>query len=157
MRIAPGREFVMPALSSQQRPWAPDAPSEKWTAVVVLSVSVVRVTFPAWTGGKIGLERRIDHSERIFHQRSSRLADSIAHQFKESAVDYFRDRELIRDTRRTIVNAHYFALETLASVRIAHVGWIDPNVMSLDPWNQKSLVGDGPVFDVRFEKVGVLL
>src|SRR5258705_10451423 len=156
MRIAPGREFVMSALSSQQRPRAPDAPSEKWTAVVVLSVSVVRVTFPAWTGGKIGLERRIDYSERIFHQRCSRLADSIAHQFKESAVDYFRDRELIRDTRRTIVNAHNFALETLGSVGVADIGRIDPHVVALDPRKQKALIGDRPVFDVRFEKVGVL-
>src|SRR6266404_4230342 len=119
MWIAPGREFVMSALSRQQRPRTPDAPSEKRTAVVVLTVSVVRIAFPAWTRGKIGLERRVDHSERIFHQRSARFANSVAHQFKESAVHDFRDRELIRDAHRTIVNAHNFAVEILASVGIA--------------------------------------
>ena len=113
-----GTEFVVSAFSGQQRPRAPDAPSEEWTAIVTLSVSIVRITFPAWARGKIGLERRIDHSERIFHQRSARFANSIAHQFKESAVHDFRDRELVRSAGRAIVDAHNFALETLASVRL---------------------------------------
>src|SRR5712675_3379937 len=114
MRIAPGREFVVSALSSQQRPWPPDAPSEERTAVVALSVPIVCITFPAWTRGKVGLERRVDHPERIFHQRSAGFANSIAHQFKESAVDDLRARELIRGAGRTIGDAHNFAFELFA-------------------------------------------
>src|SRR5260370_33461567 len=147
MRIGPGREFVMSPLSCKKRPRVPDAPSEERTAVVVLSISIVRVTSPAWTRGKIGFERRVDHSERIFHQRSARSANSIAHQFQESTVHDFRDREQIRSPRRTVVDAHHFSLETLASVRASAFGRVDPYVVALDPRNQEALVGDGPVFD----------
>ena len=94
----------MAALASEQRPRAADAPSDEGAAVVALAVAVVVVTTPAGTGGKIGLEDGVDHAQRILDQRIAALADAVADQFKETAIDDLARREVALRTGRAVAN-----------------------------------------------------
>src|SRR5271156_6573205 len=147
----------MPALSRQQRPRTPAPPSDEGTAVVALSVAVVGVAAPAWTGGEFGLEDGVDDAQRILHQRIPGLADSVTDQFEKSAVNDLGGREIGLRARWTIANRHELARKAFVGVGVADVDGIDADVVALDARDQEAVVGDGPVFDVSFEEVGVLL
>src|ERR1700722_16004487 len=147
----------MPALSSQQRPRTSSAPSDKRPAVVALSVTVVGVAAPARTGGEVGLEHGVDDVQRILHQRVAGLANAVTYQLEKSAVNDFRHRKLILSAGRTIANRHELARDAFVAVGIADVDGIDADVVALDAGDEEAVVGDGPVFDVSLEEVGVLL
>ena len=84
--IAPRRQLVMPALPSKQRPGVPVSPALVWPAIVPLPIAVMVVPSPAGTEGRIHLEHRVHHAERILDQGIARLADAVADQFKEPRI-----------------------------------------------------------------------
>lgn len=61
--IAAGGEFIVAALACEQWPGTPHAPANVGSAVVTLSITVMRISFPARAGGKHRLERGVYHAQ----------------------------------------------------------------------------------------------
>ena len=75
----PGRQFVMAALTGQDRPAASDARAVESAAVLFLSIAIVIVAAPARTLRQIVLENVIHDSDGVPHERIVRCADAQSH------------------------------------------------------------------------------
>ena len=62
------------------------SPALVWPAILSLPIAVMVVSSPARTEGRIHLEHRVHHAERILDQGIARLADAVADQFEEPRI-----------------------------------------------------------------------
>src|SRR5947209_7861112 len=88
-RVAPGDQFVVPALAGQQWPAAPAASAVIRAAVVMLAVTVAIVAMPHWPRRRYGLEKRIGDADRIEDQRIVGTAKTKAHKLQEFGANQF--------------------------------------------------------------------
>jgi hypothetical protein len=77
----------MPALAGQQRPASPAPGSVIGASVIVLAIAVAVVAVPDRTTGRIGLEQRVGHPERIEDQRIVCAAQAETDELEELGAD----------------------------------------------------------------------
>ena len=87
----------MPALPGEHRPGVPVSPALVGPAIFPLPIAVMVVPSPAGTEGRVHLEYRVHHAERILDQGIPRLADAVADQFQEPRIHNLLGRK--RDGR----------------------------------------------------------
>src|SRR5688500_6297527 len=85
--IATGREFVMAAFAGEDWPAATDARAAEGAAVVFLAVTIVIVSAPAWTLGKVVLDDAIEDFDGGAHDGIIRTANAVTHEMEKIAAD----------------------------------------------------------------------
>src|SRR5262245_63730480 len=89
--IMPGGEFVVCALTREERPRSADTPSSIRRSVGPLTVSIVVVPIPTWPRRHVDLQHGIDHLQRIDDYRIMRIPNSVPNELEEACIDDLLD------------------------------------------------------------------
>ena len=101
------RQFIVRALTRQERPGTALTPAQKRSAVVPLSVAVVVVSSPAGTHGSFHLEGVIDDFQRIDNHRIVRSPDPVPHQLQKACIHYITRFEVGLSPGTAVVDADF--------------------------------------------------
>jgi hypothetical protein len=150
--IMPGRQFVMAALSGQNRPGSSDARPVKRASVLFLSIAVVIVAAPGRTLRQIVFENVIHDRDGIPHERIVRRADAQPHQMKKIAADHVPGRA----ETAAVGDAEHCGIGVGVRIGRALVRGIDANVVTRETLHQFTGRGDSPFFNMRSQPVRIL-
>src|ERR1051325_5402300 len=153
--VSSGGDFVMTTLASQQRPRTSLAPTVITGAIFSLPEAVVVVATPRWTMRRVDLDDGIDNAQRILNDWIVCAANSVSHQFQKTGVDDLFRRKLNARAGRPIRQCQGAAIWIFIRA-IDRAGRIHAHVMTSDAWHESAFGRDGPPFDVRFKKVGII-
>src|SRR5262249_30885360 len=118
---------------------------------------VVVVSAPAGSEGRVDLERRVHHAERILHDRLSRLHDSISDELEESRVDDGLGGEIRAFAGRAVPDGEEAAVRVLVGLGVVRVeGW-EGEEGGAKAGTGRAAGGARPGQDVALEEVGVTL
>src|SRR5215469_6045224 len=123
----------MAPLACQQWPRTSAAIAEKRAAIVTLPITVMIVTPPARTAGKISFQHGIDYCQRVLDERIAGTPNSIAHQFKKAWVHDLCGPKFVMGVRRLIANRHQAVIRILVWHVSPIILRIDSYVVALDP------------------------
>src|ERR1039458_943500 len=156
INVASRRQFVGGTLARQQRPRTSHAPVVKRLAIIALPVSIMAVALPARPLRGIYLQYRVHDFQGVLDERVAGATDAEAHQFEEARIDDLVGWILIA-IPGTLIGQHQLASVGIlvAAIALRAVGWVDANIVPRDAGHQRSLIGDGPLLDVRLKEVGV--
>ena len=155
--VAPGGQFVMAALSGEQRPRATLPPPGVRPAVLPLAIPVVVVAMPAGTERRVHFEDGVHDAQRVLDERVVEPADSVAHEFEESRVHDVLRWELPRLARRAVGHLQEAVVRVLIRLRIAEGNGMDADKMTPNARDENARGRDGPHVHVALEEIGVVL
>ena len=141
-------QFVMGALACEQGPCASDAPAGVWFAIRMRAIAIIVIAPPAWAIRGCDFEHRVNHTQRVFHERLTCLADAIADKLQESGIHHVFGRELPRPFRRTVGNRNSSGIRIFVGRVVVSGDGKNADVVPLDSVYQRTLGGDRPCFDV---------
>src|SRR5271165_7014843 len=127
------------------------------TAVGGLAVAVPVVAQPAGALGQVALEDRVDDFEGIDDQRVVGAADAVTNELEETGVDDFAGLEFKASAGRPVAEVDGLGAGSLVGDGMAIFGRPDAHVVAFHFGKKDAVVGDGPVFEMEFDPVGVLL
>src|SRR5215472_6029589 len=95
-------DFVMTALTGQQRPGTPLSPTRVPGPVIALAKAIMIIPAPARSVRRVHFEHRIDDAQRIFDDRMVRAANAVTNQLEKTAVNNLFRRKFNPRTRRLV-------------------------------------------------------
>src|SRR5271166_3309266 len=114
------------------------------------------VPLPARAEGRVHLEDGVNHLERLVNQWVAGFPDSKPDQFQETGIHDVTRRIFIRSARRLIGQGQFSNIRVfVATGTVRAYCRINANVITGYSRDKRSLGGDRPLLDVRFEEIGV--
>lgn len=114
--------------------------------------SIAVVAAPTRTYRRVDFQRGIDDGDGINDDGIVGAANAVAHEFEETSVHDLLRGIGVGTSRRLICQNQRADIRIFAPVDVR----IDSDVVPIDTGDERALGGDGPMVDVRFEKVRVV-
>ena len=147
----------MGALAGEERPGAALSKTDVGAAVFTLAVAVVVIAAPAEAVGRFDLQDVIDDLEGINDERIVSAADAIADEFQEAGIDDLAGLEVGAFAGLAVADVNHAGLDVGIVEGLAFGGRADTHVVVGDFGKQDAGGGGGPLVEVSFYPVGVVL